>query len=414
MSPKAKELLIKVHAWFGEVTRMRVYEMVKKKGCPLPGSISGARSGMKRQDVFEEAVRNVPYPFNINANFVEKLEINAEALEAELDTHGRDQLGGGLEGWGVFWDLGSALSDFTEENTQLSLEESFITGDDTSASVLAETIDLEALVNEIQGKVGEKVDFARSYTARHNSEGYRFANLSTITVTYSRKHGIEGRRYARGPSAQQLSRSFRNSALKSAVDIDRQGALLFENFDIDMVNAFMQFMWIRLEANVGDAVDIEYQVFTAYVKNPVAVREFIARALNISVKAAKKQLITILHYGRPQSQLPFLWALAVELRMAARVLLDLPEFTHLSGMFGARRHPDATRLHYAVSSMQDLVIQSLEKALGDEFEDEAKIIVYMFDGLVVQTQGVGNERRVRRVLDAVGMAASVKFTMELL
>ena len=40
-------------------------------------------------------------------------------------------------------------------------------------------------------------------------------------------------------------------------------------------------------------------------------------------------------------------------------------------------------------------------------------MVYMFDGLIVRFNTLGNADRLRRVLDAVGERAGVAFTVEL-
>ena len=75
-------------------------------------------------------------------------------------------------------------------------------------------------------------------------------------MSYNRKHGVPGRRYAEGASLQRLSRSLRAAALRSD----------YETFDVDMTNAFPTLLWNELRDLVGDAVDIEFQIFTTYVK----------------------------------------------------------------------------------------------------------------------------------------------------
>ena len=78
------------------------------------------------------------------------------------------------------------------------------------------------------------------------------------------------------------------------------------------MNFFITILWNELRDVVRDAVDIEYQTFTALVKNPVTLRRFVASTLDISAKEAKKLLIKILHWGRPSHPLLLLWALAVQ------------------------------------------------------------------------------------------------------
>jgi len=274
-----------------------------------------------------------------------------------------------------------------------------------------ETMNFVSLAAEVEGKAGEKFDYARDLLNRHAQEGSRRADYSTIAVQYLQKH--QGRRYARGPSLQGLSRSLRKIALESETRIQASYGEVFENFDVDTVNAFMQFLWNELHGVVGGSVDIEYETFTAAVKNPAACRSFLANYLNIPLKAAKKQLIAILHCGRPTCDMPFLWALALELRMATRVVLEQPKFSHLSALFSDRRFPLACRLHYAMSQIEDTMMQDLEQAIRREFADGARVMTYMFDGMVVRFNTLGNGARLQRVLDEVGTTGRVRFTMEM-
>ena len=360
-----------------------------------------------------EAISDYPFLLLLQGRDVFKLDVDLRRLREARDAVGGDHVCGCLGDWGVFWDTRATLTTFSEQDMQVSLEECLELADMPAEGYLHETIDITALQRQIDGHVGEKRMAAVSLLDRHAAEGHRYLNLSTIKVTYYRKHGLPGRRYARGASLQKLSRSLRNAALHSCTAAESQSQL-FENYDVDMVNAFMQLLWNKLKEVVGDSVDIEYQNFTAYVSNPGGVRKFLATYFGIPEKAAKKALIAILHHGRPKAELPYLWALAVELRMAAERLLELPEHCHLLEMFDARRCPGATRLHYALASLEDHLLQRLEAGIAQEFEAEATANVLMFDGLCVRIEGAGHGARLRRVLDAVGQAAGVRFTMELL
>ena len=162
--------------------------------------------------------------------------------------------------------------------------------------------------------------------------------MSAISMTYKRKHGVPGRRYAQGPGLQMLSKGFRESALGSPCVADAPLCNEhFENFDLDISNCFPQLLWNEIKNLIGISVDIDYPILTACVSNPEAFKRFLADYLGQPIKIVKKELIRIMHCGRPKDDLPLFWALAVELRRAATALLEEPRFTYLRSMFESRR-----------------------------------------------------------------------------
>ena len=403
----SKDMLMKVHASFGENQTARIYEVVKMKGSPIPGTVTGIRSGgVSRRVNFEKAAGFYPFLFRIHGNLVTKLDLDLPRLATLIEEYGREALGCGLEEWGVLWDLQEQLDEFTDHPTE-GLDEDIIAPTDTAAGSLAETVNIRALEEEIRNKDGEKVNYARSYIRRHTRHGVSQAGKSTVVIEYYRKHQIAGRRYAQGPSLQGLSKSLRKTALSASDPLEAE-----ELFEIDGVNFFITILWNELRDVVGDAVDIGYQTFTALVKNPVTLRRFVASTLDISAKEAKKLLIKILHWGRPSHPLPLLWALAVQMRAAAEIVLQKSKFDHLASMFSDRRLPSATRLHYALSSIEDSLVEEVTTALVEEFGGELQVTVLIFDGLIVKVQVTSHAARVRRILDKVGAAAHVAFTVE--
>ena len=163
---------------------------------------------------------------------------------------------------------------------------------------------------------------------------------------------------------------------------------------------------------MGSGTEIEYETFTAYVRNPLGFRSLLASYLDITVKEAQKQFISTLHCGEPKSELPLLWSLAFELRTAARVTLEKPRFHHLSSKFSDRRFPLATRLHYALSAIEDELIMNAHQALTREFGEGVQVLVYMFDGMIVRFGSLGNDDKLRDVLTKAGEKANVSFTCE--
>ncbi len=111
------------------------------------------------------------------------------------------------------------------------------------------------------GRMGEKFDYARRLIERHTREGERASDYSTMRVGYGQKH--QGRRVARGPRLNGLSRSLRKIALKSQAGIEGSFGEQFENCDVDASNAFMQFLWNELYGVVGDGANSEYETFMA-------------------------------------------------------------------------------------------------------------------------------------------------------
>ena len=97
--------------------------------------------------------------------------------------------------------------------------------------------------------------------------------------------------------------------------------------------------------------------------------------------------------------------------MAAQAVLDKPKFAYLLGKFGDSRSPLASRLHYALSSVEDAITMELAESLEKEFKEHARVIVLMFDGLIAQMRGVDPDA-VRRVLVDVGGRWKVTFSID--
>ena len=82
-----------------------------------------------------------------------------------------------------------------------------------------------------------------------------------------------------------------------------------------------------------------------------------------------------------------MWALAAEVRRAAEIVLESPQFDYLKNMFKDRPIPTASRLHYAIASVEDAIVSAAEDALALAVPS-AKIMTYMFDGAVVKVKAV--------------------------
>ena len=94
-----------------------------------------------------------------------------------------------------------------------------------------------------------------------------------------------------------------------------------------------------------------------------------------------KALSRILFTGQASVDLPFLWALARDFKVAADALLESDEFSYLSGMFATRPRPAATRLFYALSKLEDSMMRTLSNDLTDSVPG-AQIVAYIYDGFI--------------------------------
>lgn len=128
-------------------------------------------------------------------------------------------------------------------------------------------------------------------------------------------------------------------------------------------------------------VDELYKNFTCLKLHHKDIRAFLAEYTGTSVKESKKELIKVVHMGRPKYEIPFLWDLSVEIRQAAEDLLGLPKFEYLQGLFEDRRRPLASKLHYALASIEDAILSDMELELGAI--PSLSYNTYMFDEAIV-------------------------------
>jgi hypothetical protein len=262
-----------------------------------------------------------------------------------------------------------------------------------------------------------KADAAKAVVLRARAGGVDVGDgFVSYCVEYVRMHGIPGRRYAKGGSVQKMARVKRHVALKTK----RDSTYCF--VDVDIVHCFAVLLWNLLASCVGEFDLSEFQTFRAFKEHPAAWRAFLMEYFGTDMKTSKKALVRILHLGKPLSDVPFLWALAHEVSMAVSIVLALPRFRHLHDMFKDRRSPTTTRLHFALASLEDEIIQDLEArvgvatagVLGEHADGEplASVVTLMFDGAILRVRR-SELPGVRRVLDDLGDRWSVEFTMKI-
>lgn len=176
--------------------------------------------------------------------------------------------------------------------------------------------------------------------------------------------------------------------------------------EADINNCFVNLLMIELSQVCNVAEDMP--TLSAFAANYKAWRSFLAAYMGVSAKEAKKLLIKILHLGTPPCDLPFLWNLAVDMHKAVGMLLALEKFSYLEGRFANRRCPPASKLHYALSSLEDTILSDLEKEVTSV--NGVSMNTYMFDGAVFLTrEDAMDELRaaVKTVADKWGVTMSV-------
>ena len=100
----------------------------------------------------------------------------------------------------------------------------------------------------------------------------------------------------------------------------------------------------------------------------------------------------------------------------------LPRFRHLHAMLKDRRSPTTTRLHFALASVEDEIVQDLEARVGVAAagvfgehvagEPLANVVTLMFDGAILRVRRSGLSS-LRRVLDDMGARWNVEFTISI-
>ena len=109
----------------------------------------------------------------------------------------------------------------------------------------------------------------------------------------------------------------------------------------------------------------------------------VENGIETPISEAKVILIALYFSGLPQHDVPFLWALACEIKKAINIILGNPKFAYLDALFADRRCPSATRIHYALASIEDRIVSELEKAIVS-VAPGARVMTLLFDGFVVE------------------------------
>ena len=146
--------------------------------------------------------------------------------------------------------------------------------------------------------------------------------------------------------------------------------------EVDITNCFMVLPLKELSEEV-DAAE-SFSTLLAAKEHYKAWRSALSKYSCVSVPESKKELIKVVHLGKPTVDLPFMWNLALEMRAAVDLLLAKDKFKYLEGLFSNRRCPAASKLHYALSATEDAILAALESDLTKI--PGVTMNTYVFDG----------------------------------
>jgi hypothetical protein len=240
---------------------------------------------------------------------------------------------------------------------------------------------------------------------RHIATGSAWGVFSVIQVKYYRKFSLPGRRYAQGPSIQKVPGSLRNDLLSGGQPVGMNFFL-----DVDIAQCMPTLFLRELEEIVGTGGLEEFEALKACVAHYDEIRGFVQEYYGISAKDAKKMMLSLFFFRKPLDDLPFLWALSYEIHKAADIILAEPKFAYLKDKFADRRNPRASRLSYALQSLEDSIISDLENEIKDK-APSVQVTAYMFDGLILQVTAA-SAPLVHEAAETVGKSRNVNFKIK--
>ena len=127
----------------------------------------------------------------------------------------------------------------------------------------------------------------------------------------------------------------------------------------------------------------------SFVRYPTEWRRYVSNALEIAEIAAKTVIRKTFYGGdtfpvSPKREIPELYLLAAEVRVAARGDLQLPSFTYIDGnpaISGRNRNPTFPRISYSIGAVED---KDLWKAKDISGKRGRRVLANIRDGLIVE------------------------------
>ena len=282
----------------------------------------------------------------------------------------------------VFEDIGSSPKEYKEAMLFLEIIEDVKHGDKPTfckqhdriiAKTITEIVDLQAIkvyARNITRKeqnswyIKKRQQSIWSYIHYVEENGEDYNGLKKNEVKYYRKNGI-GRRFAKGPSMQFMSREVRTLAFQNI------------SFDVDMVNAW--FSILSAEIRKENASD-KYPFISMYSSNPFIWKIVMSEYYDETIEESKLRLIQTLYGMLPSDDNPYLWQLQSEVVSAANFLLSLEKNKYLQNMFEDRKIAIFSRLLTLIIIEEDNLLSILETFLLKRFPT-ANISLLQYDGL---------------------------------
>ncbi|CAK0872034.1 unnamed protein product [Prorocentrum cordatum] len=400
----AEKICRDVHADQAANGLIKTYE-VKKIKC-IPGKYREGRNGEKdRLQVFSDAVSTWPHLFTlreVRGGGFERLDIDLKKMEEAIEQAGGAAVfGGGFASWRSTWECKEFLRDRPEGGDAEDTSEIAVRN---QCGSLMEMFNYQRLSEKVDSGEIADAGCAKMLMQRSVRCG---GDMAQIEVPYYRKFDIPGRRLAQRPSLQWMARDDRTVALSLEPSNSFQGGKVFAEADIN--NCFVALLVKEIEQMCQMKEDLP--ALMAFAANYKAWRSALAAYMSVSARVATKSLVKIAHLGKPDCDLPFLWNLSVDMHKAVDLLLAQDKFKYLEGRFENRRCPPASKLHYALSSIEDMVLADLEAEAASIHG--VSVNTYMFDGAVFLTpeDAVAD---LRAAANAVAVKWGLRVTVEVI
>ena len=398
---EARDIVVKAHTDVAPSRKLKEYDVCRV--CKsVPGAFRPNKAGTPtRLDNLRDAMDSWPHLIHLTGGKdLVFLDLNYPKFESILAKHGAEKFGGGFESWRPVWDRKHSLSVSRTLVAPPQPEQFDGETEEVFVHEVEEWVNVVALTAVDEGETA-KSRRVRLLLERYRREGTRHGDFCAIKVRYVRKHGLPGRWYAQGPSIQShLTKATRSEAFSTEIGASACANQVF--VDVDINNCFLTLFVKALQEKGADMQD--FQVMCCFSTHYRAWREFLAEFLGISIKAAKKQLIRLVHLGLPLQDIPFLWELAYQIDKAVDFLLDLDMFQHLKARFTDRPNPRATRLHYALAALEETVMSDLVETVSHI--PNCHINAFMCDGAIVRIDE-GSMPSLRTELESIGARQGV-------
>ena len=402
---EARTWVEKVHNHYAGEALIRIQEI--ERTTFLPGSMRPGKKQQKcRADNLHEACQK--YPYLLRRQFFKplgflRLQVDLKKFNELLKNFG-DHKFGSFESWGVVFELRTALESRNFQRiTGTSVDEEEHGDDEAQAdkdvSMMIETVCLmrlkevaaaELISHEEAGPDwGDDEDkqafqLLNAYIARCEAEGRCYGIYCDLSIVYYVKFGMPGRRYPRGPALAKLKKRYRAAACDGLC------------FMVDQNNAVPSIGWYNAQRLLPNA-DERLPTWPLYQEHYRDWRNFMTEYASLTSKEAKRSITKIFGLGLPDYDVPFLWALALDVSIFKDAALRAPENKHLSSMFATRRNPEATRLFYSVSPEED---KRTQQVIGVyERDGLAQPSACIFDAAIM-ISGAGREALQERCVEA--------------